>query len=91
MTVRVMTGAAAVNEAPAPVNAAEPRVYTEPENMYRQPVRRFAHSRRKAGFGIIPAVQLIIAAALGAGLWASVKFGDEGTRALCEGLLQLFR
>ncbi len=95
MTVQVMTGTAAVKEAPAASvterSAEKPYVYTPPENVYGYPARQFSAPRRKTGFGAVPVVQLLISAGLGAALWAAASFGDEGTRALCERLAQLFR
>lgn len=95
MTVQVMNGTAAVSETPAAARperpADRPYVYTPPENMNAIPARQFSSTRRKAGFGSVPAAQLLISAGLGAALWAAVSFGDEGTRALCERLTELFR
>lgn len=95
MTVQVMSEAAAVREAPLPAKpertADRPFVYTPAENVYERPVRQFPAARRRAGFGAVPAAQLLISAGLGAALWAAVNFGDEGTRELCERLIGLFR
>ena len=54
-------------------------------------VRYTAGTARKSGFGGIVFAQLIITAAVGAGLWAAcaVGFGQAGE--ICERLIKLFR
>lgn len=94
MTVQVMSGTAAA-EAPAAgiidKKIEKPYVYSPPEAAYSAPVRQFAPSRRKAGFGGVLALQLTLSAVLGAGLWAGSVFGDDGVRAVCEEISALFR
>ncbi len=90
MTVQVMqAGTAAGKEE---VRSAEkPYMYTPVTDMYTERAKRYRRTERKAGAAVIPVVQLLISAGLGAALWAGANIVGGETGALCERLAELFR
>lgn len=91
MTVQVMNDTVAIG-APAAdipqITQEKPYMYTVSESMHSS---HPAVSRASLGFGSVALIQLLLATALGAVLWAGLSFGGDDIRALCESLTELFR
>ena len=107
MTVKVMTygglpekekpekaaeKAAAVT-AEEPHTEKEPLVYLPAESAYELPRVRFRGSnrRRNMPFGGTVLVQLALACAAAAALWAGLTFGREEVKQVCVNIAELFR
>ena len=91
MTVQVINEKPAelVDEGKTEISQEKPFMYTEVDNVYNK--FRISSAKGNFGFGSVALVQLLIAAALGIGLWAAVSFGSDEVKQICENLTDLFR